>query len=467
MAQDLFHRVTEGGFCIGCGACASRPTGDAVIEMDAHGMYRAVLTDLASKPPDDFAEICPFSGSSADEDQIAADLFSDRAVRKHPQIGSYAACYAGHVLEAPFRANGSSGGLTSWLLCALFDAGKIDGVLHVGPEEGDALFGYRISRSSEEIRAASKSRYYPVEMSQVLARLRDETGRFAVVGVPCFVKTANLLRRNDPVLAERIAVTVGIFCGHLKSARYADYLAGQLGVEAGEVAAVDFRHKYPGRPSYAYGFEVKSRTGEIKDRPMAEIFGNNWGYGFFKYEACNTCDDVTAETADVAFGDAWMPGFTEDSMGANVVVVRQPWIGSLLADGARAGRIKLNELTAEAVAGSQAAGLRDRREGLAYRLARLDAAGRWRPRKRIAPSKALPSRRKRIYELRKKISQATHVAFQQARESGDIATFEARLRPLTTAYDALYRPPMVTRAWHLLSRAARKIRNEMRARLSW
>lgn len=457
MTEHLFRRVTEGGFCIGCGVCASRPTGGAVIEMDAFGMYRALLKDRAAQPPDDFAEICPFSGASADEDQIATDLFSDPDVRKDPQIGSYVACYAGHALEPPFRANGSSGGLTTWLLCALLDAGMIDGVLHVGPQEGDTLFGYRISRSRDEIRAASKSRYYPVEMSQVLTRLRGETGRFAVVGVPCFVKAANLLRRNDPVMAERIAVTVGIFCGHLKSARFAEYLAGQLAVAQDKIIAVDFRHKYPNRPSYAYGFEVTTQAGEVKDRPMAEIFGNNWGYGFFKYQACNSCDDVTAETADVAFGDAWMPGFVEDPMGSNVVVVRQAPIKTLLAEGVRSGQIELHELTAAAVANSQAAGLRDRREGLAYRLAQLDAKGHWRPRKRIAPNNAIPSHRKRIYDLRQKIARTTHEAFQKARGSGGMTTFEAEVRSLTIAYDALYRPSLLAQARLLLGRVTRKI----------
>lgn len=462
----LFQRVTNGGFCIGCGACAARTTGQAKIEMDALGMYRAVLRGSQPSAPEDFAAICPFSGNSANEDKIAADLFTSQQTRKDPHIGSYVACYAGGALEAPYRANGSSGGLTSWLLCALLDSGQVDGIVHVGPQENDTLFGYRISRTTDEVRAAAKSRYYPVEMSQVLRQLRRETGRFAVVGVPCFVKAANLLRRNDPEMADRIAVTVGIFCGHLKSARFAEYLAGQIGVARDDISAVNFRRKYLDRPSYAYGFEARTRDGQVKDRPMAEIYGNNWGYGFFKYDACNACDDVAAETADVAFGDAWLPGFVEDPMGTNVVVVRQPEIGALLTEGARAGRIELHEITATDVAKSQEAGLRDRREGLAFRLAQLDASGRWRPEKRVGPNDALPVKRKRIYEMRQQIARTTHEVFAQARETGDATFFDAQVRPLTTAYDALYRPSVLVRTRRLVGRIARKILKQTRALLN-
>lgn len=464
MTDGLFNRVTKGGFCIGCGACASRSTGSVSIQTNDLGMHEAVLKDGAA--PDNFAAICPFSGASDDEDTIARDLFAGPIVQKNSDIGYYLACYAGGVLEDSFRSESSSGGLTSWVLCALFKSGEIDGVLHVGPQEGDMLFGYRISRSVEDIRAASKSRYYPIEMSKVLDDLRNESGRFAIVGVPCFIKAINLLRRNDPDIANRVAYTVGIFCGHLKSARFAEYLAKQVGVANGDISTVNFRRKYPNRPAYDYGFEARSQTGEVRDRPMSNIFGGNWGYGFFKYEACSYCDDVAAETADIAFGDAWISDFVKEPLGTNVVVVRNSRVGELLSDGANAGRIELHSLTAERVAESQAAGLRDRREGLAFRLAQLEASGAWFPKKRVAPSDNIPSRRKRIYELRQQIARTTHTAFAEARETGKEGIFEARVRPLTDAYDALYHPNILHKMCRLPGRVVMKIYRETIGRLN-
>ena len=91
------------------------------------------------------------------------------------RIGYYLKVYAGFVIENDFRKNGSSGGLTSWLLAELLAKGYVDGVVHVkpsNPEEG-MLFKYSISTTIEEVKKGSESRYYPVEMSKVLEEVRN------------------------------------------------------------------------------------------------------------------------------------------------------------------------------------------------------------------------------------------------------------------------------------------------------
>ena len=46
-----------------------------------------------------------------------------------------------------------------------------------------------------------------------------------------------------------------------------------------------------------------------------EFYGTHWGYNFFRYSACDACDDVFAETADISVGDAWLDGYIDDPMG--------------------------------------------------------------------------------------------------------------------------------------------------------
>lgn len=75
----------------------------------------------------------------------------------------------------------------------------------------------------------AKSRYYPIELSRVLQEIRSTPGRYAVVGAPCFIKAVHLARANDAVLGERIAYTLGLFCGHMKSARMVESFAWQMG----------------------------------------------------------------------------------------------------------------------------------------------------------------------------------------------------------------------------------------------
>ncbi|MDX2306637.1 MAG: Coenzyme F420 hydrogenase/dehydrogenase, beta subunit C-terminal domain [Hyphomicrobium sp.] len=451
--SGAFERVVGGGYCIGCGACALPSMGDVRIELDGRGMFQAVA-GAGHRVPEPFEAICPFSGASADEDEIGRTRFAAEGGAWRGEIGHFRTCYAGHVERSDFRDVGSSGGLVTWVLCALFENGMIDGALHVAPAGDRPLFGYRLSTSLDEIRAGAKSRYYPVEMSAALAQVLDRPGRYAVVGTPCFIKAIELLARSVPEIAERVAYRIAIVCGHLKSARFADYLALRASVAPRDVGTIDFRHKVPERLASDYSAQITTRSGDENIVRMSEVYGGNWGYGFFRYPACDYCDDVVGETADISIGDAWLPGYIRDWKGTNIIVVRTREVEALIEAGIAAGELKMDAVSDADVVQSQLGGLRDRREGLAYRLALKDRQGLWRPRKRVAPSMRLPAQRRRIYDLRLRISQASH-EFSAEPGAGFLALtgFEARLRPLTDAYDALYRPPAWRRAVNGVRRA--------------
>src|SRR3546814_9189569 len=75
---------------------------------------------------------------------------------------------AGRISDLSEIASSSSGGMTSWLLEKLLDAGLIDGVIHVGSADGGSgsLFRYAVSHSAADLRARRKSIYYSTEMSE-------------------------------------------------------------------------------------------------------------------------------------------------------------------------------------------------------------------------------------------------------------------------------------------------------------
>ena len=222
----------------------------------------------------------------------------------------------------------------------------------------------------------------------------------------------------------------------------------------GRVDAIDFRSKLEGRPASRYGVSV---TGAGPDgrpitvtRPMEGLIGANWGHGLFKYKACEFCDDVLAETADAVVGDAWLPAYDGDHRGANVVVVRHPLLRDMLAQARAAGRLHLDDLSADDVVASQAGGLRHRRDGLAYRLWLTDRAGEWCPPKRVAPGRThlAPSMR-RVHAARYALGQASHALW---RDAPDMATFAARIGPMIAAYDRLMAPNLARRALGLVER---------------
>src|SRR3546814_11458835 len=115
-------------------------------------------------------------------------------------------------------------------------------------------------------------------MSEALSSIAGDGKRYAFVGVPCFVKAISLLMRQDARLAEQIRFRVGLVCGHLKSAAFAECLSWQIGVQPEELAAVDFRVKDPVHPTHRYRFGAKATHEEDRrDPPTSQTIAGYWG----------------------------------------------------------------------------------------------------------------------------------------------------------------------------------------------
>jgi coenzyme F420 hydrogenase subunit beta len=439
--RRLLASVVDGGYCIGCGICAAVEESPLTIAMDPDGAYRPRLTISPSRDAisSRVLEVCPFTGLGPDEDELSAERFAPAAHRT--DIGYHLATYAGHVAEGAFRSEGSSGGMASWLLTELLRTGTVDHILQVHPGDGaqdEALFAYGVDGTVEEVARGSRAAYYPVELSAVLAHVREHPGRYAVTGVPCFVKGLRRLARTDPVIDERLTYTIGIICGHLKTAGYAQSLAWQLGVPPDELATIDFRTKLAGRTAREKGVTATAVDGTSPPpRVVQELVGTKYPHGFFRQSACDYCDDVVAETADVAVGDAWLPEYV--GSGNSVVVVRRPEIVDLIEAARHAGRLRLDEIAPERAAATQRGGLRDRREGLAYRLLLTRRAGRWHPTKRVEPAARISLPTRLLYRIRQAIPSRSVAAFAHARREGDLEVFLRRMRPWVWLYGQVVR----------------------------
>ena len=431
--------MVRSGLCIGCGSCVAQAPTDAAMQFDRYGQLRPTGSAAWLRTGSErLSRTCPFSPHALDENALAAELFA-QAPRHDASVGRYIAAYVGHVAEQDFRRDGSSGGMTSWVSAELLRQDMIDAVVHVVPADparDGRFFRYQVSRTVDEVRAGAQSRYYPIELSEVLATIFAEPGRYAVVGIPCFIKAVQLLRREYPLLHERIRYTLGLFCGHMKSARFVESLAWQMGVAVDEVARVDFRSKSPDRQANWYHSRLQLRDGRTTGKDWWHLVDGDWGAGFFMDAACNACDDVVAETADISFGDAWVEPYASDWQGSNVVVVRSPELARLVSDGIADGRLQLTAVDSAFVASTQAAGLRQRREGLAYRLAHR--RGGVRPRKRFAGDAASPALRRRlIYAMRASISAWSHRVFRFARLVGRPGIYVRWARTAAAGYHAV------------------------------
>lgn len=382
-------------------------------------------------------------GTSESEASIADRLFpTAEGTRTHPVIGNYRSLTAGFVAEGDFRERGSSGGLTSWLLTELLETGLIDAVVHMVPTPNEnTLFGYRISTSSEGIAGGSKSRYYPGELSSLLAGIVESGKRYAVTAIPSIAYEIRLLQRADPRYGDAIRFVIGLVCGHQKTANYAKQLAWRAGILPSELTAIDFRSKDPETGANRYRAEVTGlREGRevITHIRQGSIDETDWGLGMFKSNFSDYTEDAFNETADAVFGDAWLPEYVGESSGTNIAIVRSRALDDIIQEARRAGRLHLDDLSENQVLNSQAALVTHSVREVAARFRILRSRSEYTPAPRRPDEMPRVSLlRREIQKVRIDLSRVSHEAWIAASEAGDIRVFDERMAPLVDRYRRL------------------------------
>lgn len=432
--------VVSKGFCVGCGACASLDKNNQGLSLNEFGQYQPNLNNFASENIALASKICPFSDDAPDETAIGNELF-ENSKNYDPRIGKFESIYVGHAGDNnSFRKEGSSGGLTNWLVSYLLKKKIIDAAIVVGPskdrKKNQAIYTYQIVEDHNELGTYAKSKYYPVELSQVIKQVKSQDKRFAFVGVPCYVKTMRNLCANDSALNAKIKFCISIVCGHQKSSRYGEYLGAQMDIRHNDIELIDFRLKNEGQPANRYATQLIT-SDKITQRDVFDLDGTDWGLGFFKYKACDYCDDVAGETADITLGDAWLPGEIKDWRGNNILIVRNTKIAEIINTSLVAGEIDLRPSSPDEFYLSQSANYRHKIDGLSYRLIQSNKVGEWVPKKRVSVDSnklKLSKRRMKALAIRSILRDESHSRYARCRESGGVLKFRIQMIPLMVKY---------------------------------
>ncbi len=162
------------------------------------------------------------------------------------------------------------------------------------------------------------------------------------------------------------------------------------------------------------------------------------GEGYFKIAASDFTDDIMNETADITLGDAWLPEYTNDTLGNNVIIIRNPEIDILVNERIKKRKLKLDVVDKEVIINSQVAHYRHTRDELPYRLYKKDRIKECRPRKRIQAANNLPYFRKIIQDLREEISTKSHILYKKAVELDDFEYFRKEVQKLSKKYNRFF-----------------------------
>lgn len=380
--NNIFENVVNKDLCIGCGACLYNTKQHAYkMDWNNEGFLIPVKQSESAINIDADIRVCPFNPYPENEvrtENELADLFMNDAPNRHPKVGKYINTYVGYSEQ--YRLSSSSGGMATYILNELFELKMIDAAITLGEGQNNH-YEYRLIKSKEELLSTSKTKYYPVTMAEALNALKTFDGKVAVVGIGCFIKSVRLLQHYHPELKEKIIFTVGIICGGLKSKFFAEYLAAKAGADNKEFSKPQFRIKDYESNAGDYSFGCIDNKGTEKQIKMQTV-GDMWGTGMFKCNACDFCDDVTTELADISLGDAWIPPYNHDGKGTNVIVTRSALAEKLINNGIQTDKLKVQPLAFETFLSSQQGSFNHRHKALKYRIHKAERQGALIPPKR-------------------------------------------------------------------------------------
>src|SRR5690554_5299015 len=365
--KNVFDSVVKQDMCIGCGACLYSSSNDNLVMSWNKEGFLNPTSETPENESEESLKVCPFNPFPDKEvrtENEIAKIFLNDAPNRHLRVGHYYNTYVGYSNK--YRLTSSSGGMATYLIDQLLNKNIVDAVVTV-KEGKDSFYEYSVIRSTDELISTSETKYYPVTLGTVINQLRTSNERFAIVGIACFIKSVRLLQFYHPELKEKIKFTIGIICGGVKSRFFAEYLAGKSGVSNNQFSKPQFRIKDHNSSASDYSFGCKDTKGELHTIKMKKV-GDMWGSGMFKNNACDFCDDVTTELADISLGDAWLNPYNQDGKGTNVMVTRSKLAEKLINDGIIDKELSVDPLDFNQFLSSQQGSFNHRHLALGYRI---------------------------------------------------------------------------------------------------
>lgn len=402
MTNNTITKIVKNDFCIGCGVCAGTcPSNNLVMNWSTQGELIPYSENNCKEKCSICLDVCPFYGNNINQDDIADSLFSKIPnVNYNKYTGYYLNCFVGYHKDEEKRLKSASGGLASSFLSSLIDEDVIDNIVAVGISDNkNRIFDFKILSKSDEVYSCSGSVYYPVELSQVLKRIFNEKKdkRYAIIALPCVVYALRLAMEKIPKLKRRIHIIASLTCGQLQNRFYSELLALESGIKVEELSKIDFRRKKEGKNASDYLHVAISQKGkEGKPQTNLELPFHLWYYQFFKHNACNYCDDIFGELADITFMDAWLPEYMEDYRGTSLVITRTS-LATKILDSLQGHN--LNTIDVQKVIESQKGVIEKKRVLISGKLYKKKLSNNWYPKKRLAPDVRIYRRNKEFIEL--------------------------------------------------------------------
>jgi len=333
--------ITHHDLCTRCGTCVGAcPTQAIAVDDDLYPRLieeRCTSCGLCERT-------CP--GARVDYGALTKLTFGHR---DDPATfdGVVQKTFVGHCVDEAMRSGGAGGGIVTALCWDLLKHGDVDGCIVARMRKDKPWMGEAfIATTLEELLESQGSKYLIIPVNAIFQEIRKRPGRYAYVALPCQVHGFRKLAEEDPVLRERIACVIGLFCGGSLEPNMVTELLQARGIDPNNVADFQFRGgAWPGR-----------MRAILKDGSTCDLHYSDYKDGAYNYftslympARCQTCIDGSGQFSDVSISDAW----TRDTEGKYLfeahsrLLARTDTGVRVMMNAIERGTIKAHDVTAD------------------------------------------------------------------------------------------------------------------------
>lgn len=332
--------------CVGCGACSYLSGGSAIRMHDFPTLgYRPVRTgDSPLCTEEELLAACPGFGTELAATPRSPGISNETITANGPTLE----IWEGHAVDPDLRFSGSSGGALSALAAYCLERGGCHGVLHVGSDPDEPLRNKTVlSRSLDELRGNTGSRYAPASVCDGLQLIENAPGPCVFIGQPSEVAALRKLQAIRPNLRGKVDVALSFFCAGSPPTEATLELIRKQGIDPDQVTKVSYRGKgWPGN----FAVWVKGEALPVLEMSYAE------SWAFLQHHrpwSVQIWPDGSGEHADITCGDPWYRKIEPGESGSSLVVARTEKGRQIIRAAVEAGYLSIRPLGQDDLAASQ------------------------------------------------------------------------------------------------------------------
>lgn len=338
------QQIVSDHLCMGCGICQDACPKKCINVIHGIKNRPQVKMDKCTECGR-CLKVC--AGAGIDLKETSNKLFGVIPYDKY--IGRYLALFKGYSTDYNIRYHSASGGCLSQFLIYLLEQRVIDGAVVTGYSQNAPMQPrVYIARTKEEVLNGKSSKYCVVSLDGIVSEIKENEGKYVVVGLPCHIQSLRKLAEIDKKTRVRIIGYFPIYCSANKNMNSQEYLIWRYGVDKKRLKS--FTYRDDGCLGSMF-FRDKNNTNIVNPIEYLDYYCGL--RAFFNEQRCNVCTDFFGEVGDICFGDLNKGEADDDSIGINSIVVRsERWL-DILNECRAKGVLELTPISKEMMIGAQ------------------------------------------------------------------------------------------------------------------